>query len=131
MFEWDADYRTGIEAIDGEHLVLFSLINQIEINVNNGKGGECVNDVVSALLSYVQFHFQNERGLMEQAGYPRLAEHLREHDLFVERVMAIGAKPDQLARALHLRQFILDWLLAHIMGSDAAFAQFMEVGHVH
>lgn len=125
MFEWDNDYKIGIAEIDGEHLVLFSLLNQLEVNINSDKTGECIEDVLSALLSYVGFHFDNERQLMERSGYPALAEHLREHSAFVEKVhdMQAEASPP-LARALRLRQFVLDWLLAHILGSDAAYARF-------
>lgn len=125
MFEWDNDYKIGISEIDGEHLVLFSLLNQLEVNINSEKAEECVEDVLSALLSYVGFHFENERQLMEKAGYPALDAHLAEHVRFVEKVHELQAEgAPGLARALHLRQFVLDWLLAHILGSDAAYARF-------
>jgi hemerythrin-like metal-binding protein len=129
MFEWDNDYKIGIADMDGEHLVLFSLLNQLEVNINSEKADECVQDVLSALLSYVGFHFENERRLMEKAGYPGLEAHLVEHENFVAKVrdMQAGAAPS-LTRALQLRQFVLDWLLAHILGSDAAYARFVLDG---
>lgn len=126
MFEWDGDYRIGHEQMDGEHLVLFSLLNQLEININSDKADDCVVDVLSALLSYVGFHFAHEAQVMEAAGYPKLADHLAEHDRFVETVMGMKAElADGLAGAMKLRAFVLNWLLAHILGSDAQYAKFI------
>lgn len=125
MFEWDNDYKVGLSEVDGEHLVLFSLLNQLEININSDKAEECIEDVLSALLSYVGFHFENERRLMERTAYPHLDAHLREHSAFVDEVQRLKLeRVPGLHGALQLRQFVLDWLLAHILGSDAAYARF-------
>ena len=128
MFEWEEDYKIGLPAMDAEHLVLFALINQIEINVNGEKADECLRDVLGALLSYVTFHFANEQELMAAHGYPGLADHIRQHEEFSRTVheLAKAGAEGGLEAALKLRGVVLNWLINHILRADVDYATFIR-----
>ena len=128
MFEWEEDYKIGLPEMDAEHLVLFALINQIEINVNGEKADECLRDVLGALLSYVTFHFTNEQELMAAHGYPGLADHIRQHEEFSRTIheLAQAGAEGGLEAALKLRGVVLNWLINHILRADVDYATFIR-----
>ncbi|HVI50050.1 MAG TPA: hemerythrin family protein [Candidatus Sulfotelmatobacter sp.] len=128
MFEWEEDYKIGLPEMDAEHLVLFALINQIEINVNGEKADDCLRDVLGALLSYVTFHFSHEQEVMAAHGYPGLADHIRQHEEFSKTVHAMAEDDAEggLEAALKLRGVVLNWLINHILRADADYAAYIR-----
>lgn len=128
MFEWEEGYKIGLPEMDAEHLVLFSLINQIEINVNGEKADDCLMDVLGALISYVSFHFSHEQELMASHGYPGLVEHIRQHEAFTKTVteMAETSRDGGLPAALKLRSVVLNWLINHILREDVDYASYIR-----
>jgi len=128
MFEWENDYKIGIPEMDAEHLVLFALINQIEINVNGEKAEDCLSDVLGALLTYVSFHFSREQELMAQHNYPGYVDHVRQHEEFTSTVQRLAeeGRGGGLEAALRLRGVVLNWLINHILRADADYASFIR-----
>lgn len=124
MFEWDKGYRLGIADVDAEHLILFSLINQLEININGEKADECVQDVLGALLSYVSLHFTREQELMKSINYPKLKEHTEQHDKFTAALKDMRENGSSgLEAAIKIRSFVLTWLVNHILREDTDYAR--------
>jgi len=128
MFEWEEDYKIGLPEMDAEHLVLFALINQIEINVNGEKADDCLRDVLGALLSYVTFHFAHEQDVMAAHGYPDLADHIRQHEEFSKAIHDLAEEEagGGLETALKLRGMVLNWLINHILRADVAYATYIR-----
>ena len=128
MLVWDESYKIGQEEMDGEHLILFALLNQLNININGDQAGECVADVLNALGSYIDYHFAHEEALMRACGYPDLDAHAAKHHQFVEELSRLRDKAkgaNALQAALKLRAFVLDWLLGHILETDVEYAAFI------
>lgn len=128
MLIWEEGYKIGHAEMDSEHLILFSILNQLDVNINNDKADDCIADVLGALGSYIRYHFTHEETVMRDAGYPRLEEHAAMHRAFVDEIEGLRAElggDDQLRAALKLRAFVLDWLLDHIMTVDADYARFV------
>jgi len=128
MLVWDKSYKIGQEEMDGEHLILFALLNQLNININDDRAGECVGDVLNALGSYIDYHFAHEEALMRSCGYPGLDAHAAKHQEFVQELSLLREKAkgaDALQAALKVRAFVLDWLLGHILETDVDYAGFM------
>lgn len=128
MLVWEDGYKIGESEMDAEHLILFSLLNQLDININNDMADDCVADVLSALGAYINYHFAHEEALMKAWGYPQLEEHSAKHHEFVNEISRLreGAKGgDMLKAALKLRSFVLEWLLSHILEVDVDYARFI------
>ncbi|MBF0563224.1 MAG: hemerythrin family protein [Alphaproteobacteria bacterium] len=123
MFEWDNSYKTGIQSIDAEHLMLFSLMNQIKININADRGKECVADILDALSVYASFHFANEKKLMETANFPEIDDHITEHMNFSRAVNNMKTKDISIYK---VQSYLIDWLICHILGTDAKFVRFIQ-----
>lgn len=127
MFVWEEGYRIGNEEMDAEHLILFALLNQIDININADMAAD-VADVLTALDSYIDYHFAHEEALMKAWAYPGLEEHSAKHHEFMNelaRLRALVRSGDVMTAAMKLRGFVLTWLLEHIMTVDADYARFI------
>lgn len=128
MLVWEDGYKIGQGEMDAEHLILFSLLNQLDVNINADMAGDCVSDVLAALGAYIDYHFAHEEALMKAWGYPRLEEHSAKHHEFMNEVSRLreSAKgEDVLKAALRVRGFVLQWLLSHILEVDADYANFI------
>lgn len=128
MLVWEAGYKIGQEEMDAEHLILFSILNQLNINIDADMAQECVADVLTALGSYIDYHFAHEEALMKAWGYPGLEAHAAKHHEFmleVSRLRHEAEAGDMLTNALRVRSFVLDWLLDHIIETDVDYAAFI------
>lgn len=128
MLAWEDGYKIGQGEMDAEHLILFSLLNQLNININADMAHDCVGDVLAALGAYIDYHFAHEEALMKAWGYPGLAEHSARHHEFMNEVSRLRQQAeggDMLKTALRVRGFVLEWLLNHILDVDAEYAAFI------
>jgi hemerythrin len=125
MLTWGDEYRIGNEEMDGEHIILFALLNQLEINIKAKQAAACVADLLRALLSYISFHFAHEEALMASCGYPALVQHHREHEALVAETTRLSQRAtgdDAEVVALAVRDFVRGWLLGHIRKEDLLYA---------
>lgn len=130
MFVWEDDYKIGQEEMDAEHLILFALLNQLDVNIHADRAGDCLNDVLNALGAYIDYHFAHEEALMRSWNYPGLETHSAMHKEFIHELAGLRAQvkgDDALKSALKVRGFVLDWLLGHILETDVDYAAFMAV----
>lgn len=132
MLAWTEEYKVGMAELDSQHLMLFGIINQIDINIRAEKAGDLLDDVLGALESYVRYHFASEEVVMQRHGYPGLEGHHRSHMAVSRSLAELSVKAlegaDKLAGALKVRKFVIDWLVDHILEEDAAFVTFVEEG---
>lgn len=130
MFVWEDGYKIGQEEMDAEHLILFALLNQLDVNINADRAGDCLDDVLNALGSYIDYHFAHEEALMRSWNYPGLETHSAVHREFIKELASLRAQvkgADALRAALKVRGFVLDWLLGHILETDVDYAAFIAV----
>lgn len=128
MLVWEGEYKIGNEEMDAQHLILFALLNQLTVNIDSDRAGECLQDVMTALGAYIDYHFAHEEALMKAWDYPGLEEHAAKHMQFVAEVrhlQSLVAGTDAHKAAVRVRAFVLDWLLGHILGVDADYARFI------
>lgn len=128
MLAWEEGYKIGHQMMDSQHLVLFALLNQLDINIHHDMPEEAVTDVLSALEIYILRHFAEEEALMREWAFPDLGPHIVTHHFFVaemNRLRIPGPDGDVLRAALKVRGFVMEWLLSHILAEDMAYVKFM------
>ncbi len=128
---WSNDYSVHYRAIDNDHKELFDCVNRLHSAIEAGEIAEHVDFAIAMLARYVRDHFEREERLMASYGYPRLAAHKAEHQTFRRVIQAIRRvhrqEPFHLDSAKMLT-FLGEWLRQHILGSDMAYAHFMQDG---
>ena len=123
--EWKEAYSVGVPVLDADHRILIGIINRLD---EVAETGQSVKSVLNELEDYVRNHFEREENRMKAAGYPRLAEHVQEHEAFLEWLQSImstyDATPDTDADAEVVRTvagYLQTWWDIHILTTDMAY----------
>ncbi|MCP4874454.1 MAG: bacteriohemerythrin [Gammaproteobacteria bacterium] len=125
--EWKDEYSVGIDSIDQQHRKLLNLINSLQTAVNYKTGSEFEREALDELVDYTKTHFSYEEGLMERYEYPEFTTHRAEHELMISRVDQVLAKyqQDEDTAMQNAIDFLKDWLINHINGTDQKYAGFL------
>jgi hemerythrin-like metal-binding protein len=125
--EWKDEYSVGIDSIDQQHKKLLNLINQLQTAVDYSTGEEFEREALDELVDYTKTHFTYEEGLMEQNDYPDFEPHKAQHvEMFnkVEEVLAEYDKDPDTAMS-NAVEYLKDWLIKHINGTDKQYSSFL------
>lgn len=121
--QWDESYSVGNAVLDAQHREVIDLINMLDDET-------LVEVVLEQLERYAREHFRDEERLMEEAGYPALAEHRALHAAFAEWLagmqkacLAPGVAP--LLRD-DIRAYLENWLIEHILVEDMAYRPYVS-----
>jgi hemerythrin len=104
FLEWKDSYNIGVKEIDNQHRGLFDIISKLFTSQLYEPDGKYF------------FLMMN----MQEAEYPKFAEHRHEHELFIAQLVKIlkdieKKEPDIESKTL---SFLKDWYLDHILGTD-------------
>ena len=127
-FRWDRHFETDLEAVDRQHHGLVERINRFGSLLDQGEGTDPreLERLFGELGRYAEYHFGEERRLMEEAGVdPRHMEvHAHAHASFREELEALRwevGRGTPGGERLLLR-FLIRWVAFHILGMDRAMA---------
>lgn len=112
-FEWDESFDVKVGSINEQHKRLFTLINELDADRTSA-------DKLKALLDYVVLHFKTEEDLFEAHSWEGGVGHKATHDKFVEDASKVTEVTDGVM------DFIKNWLVNHIKGSDMRYADFLS-----
>ncbi|MEJ2479474.1 MAG: bacteriohemerythrin [Acidihalobacter sp.] len=119
--DWKDELNTGIGVIDRQHRRIVDYINQLH-EITQGDSDTSTVDVLTALVDYTLSHFAFEESLLEEAGYPQHASHVRTHDAFRNRIFDFRERARQGEDvAAPLLELLRDWLFDHIAHEDARY----------
>jgi len=123
---WNESYNVGIGTIDTQHKKLVDILNELYESFVDQTSGQKLNLILKELTDYTVYHFNNEEQLFLKHGYPDTTAHLEEHKGFVDRINKFTAELEsgQTRLTFQLMNYLKNWLLAHICGSDQAYVSF-------
>jgi hemerythrin-like metal-binding protein len=132
MFEWKNEYTVGIGSIDAQHQGLFAVGRELYAAMSTGQGRGALARILDRLVQYTTVHFAHEERLMQLHHYPDFAKHKAEHDALVKQVVAFQTEFNggRATIAVHVLQFIKDWLEKHIQKTDVAYVPYMKTQKV-
>jgi hemerythrin len=73
--------------MDDQHGILMDAMNELRLAVVQGCGRERVCELLDQLIEFTRMHFWSEEQLMEEAGFPGLAEHRAEHHSLLAQML--------------------------------------------
>jgi hemerythrin len=128
FMQWTEMLAIDGGAVDEQHRALFEAINAFHEAVAQGHETEAVARALDFLRSYGQQHFRDEEDTLAGMAYPRLDQHRRQHQLFLEQVAAFRSQLLEGGSGLghSMSQFLGSWLVNHIMVADKAYASFLR-----
>ena len=125
LMAWNDRLSVGIASIDKEHQELVSLLNGFYDAMQAGHGKESLAGVLAGLIDYTKMHFAHEEQLFAKTSYPDAAAHKKAHDELTHQVLEIQKKYNQGATAAlssETLNFLKNWLLTHIQGTDKKYS---------
>ena len=128
IIAWCDNFSVNIKDIDDQHKCLIDLINQLHDAMQEGQGRGILERVLVELIWYVQIHFSTEEKYMQNNDYPGYLDHKFEHDNLIEKVTELKKQYENGNRGLTIEvsMFLNNWLQKHILGSDKAFAPYLN-----
>ncbi len=123
LVTWNSSFETGIQEIDNQHLKLVDILNHLYktyIQKNEGNG---VRDVLESLEDYAKYHFSTEEKLMRMHNFEKTERHILEHKNFTTQVTKFKENINFFDdnEMIKLINFMRDWLISHIQGSDREY----------
>jgi len=125
---WNDGMSVNVEVIDRQHRRLFALIGQLHEAMTRGEGNSVLRDIIEGLVEYANVHFATEESYFEASEYPDCEAHRRQHRDFVTKVtdFKLGFDEGRLMLTLDVMDFLGDWLVDHIQGTDVSYAPFLD-----
>jgi len=126
LLQWDDSLVTGLSEVDNQHQVLVRMICDLHEAMRAGQGKAQLEAIIGELSNYAVDHFGYEEKLMEQYKYPGYLNHRKEHIAFVDKVIAFGNdfRENRAALTTEVMNFLKNWLVGHIKGTDKKYAPF-------
>lgn len=125
---WDDKYSVNVSEIDNQHKKLVDLINKLHDAMKQGKSKEVLSEIISELINYTDVHFKTEEKYFDKFNYPKSDAHKTLHKNFVNKVLDFKNKYESgnAALSIEIINFLKDWLINHINGSDKEYSSFFN-----
>ena len=127
-FQWDKNYETGIKSVDEQHLYLVELVNRYgSLITEHNVSPEDVEQALAELTNYTLYHFHEEESLMRKVGIAtqHFETHHAQHQQFVTDIKEFSTalfNRDNEDLIKRLLEYLIQWLVYHILGSDQNMA---------
>jgi hemerythrin len=120
---WDQSFETNIPEIDTQHRRLVEIMSTLADGIGCASMAD-LQDILSQLKEYAQYHFQTEETILEASGYADLAEHRDEHLAFVDQLQLFDLDIILASEGLawDMYHFLSGWLTNHILVVDKKFS---------
>lgn len=127
-----ASVSVGCEILDAQHAKLFALIRELRAVPQDADPlleYRLACRALRELVDYTRVHFGEEEQRLEEAGYPHLDEHRKEHGRFLKRVSEIEESMHFGEGATSLNIFcslLEEWWTNHILKSDRQYVPYLK-----
>lgn len=128
LLTWNHGCTVGVRAMDDQHGILMDTMNELRLAAVRGSGREQVSEVLDRLIEFTRMHFWSEEQLMEQYGFPGLAEHRGEHQRMLAQILQSSHRV-QHGEKMQMRPllgFLRDSYAEHIEGMDQEYGPWLN-----
>ena len=128
LIDWDDTYSVNVAEIDRQHKRLVAMINELHVAMRDRKTKDVLGQIISRLFLYTTTHFSTEEKYFDQFNYPEKTVHVKEHELFIQKINEFKQSfdEDRLMLSVAVIDFLKDWLLKHILGTDKKYSSFLN-----
>lgn len=125
LIEWKDEYSVSVRRFDGDHKKLFSLLNELNDAMAQGRGRFVIQGVLHQLMDYTRKHFADEETAMRGAGFNGLQAHIAEHRALTAKVEKFSAdySNGNVSITIDVLYFLRDWLDKHILSTDRRYKE--------
>jgi hemerythrin len=134
LMMWNDRLSVGVKVLDDDHKKLVGMINQLFDAIQSGHGKDSLGKILDGLIDYTKVHFAREEQFFVQTGYGASAAHKKEHDDLTRQVLDVQKKYNAGVTgtlSLEVMNFLKNWLLTHIQGSDQKYGPHLNGKGIH
>lgn len=127
-FNWIPEYDVGVQKFNEQHLQLLTALKDIYKAMENQKDRKALQTVLNNLLKYCKEHLAEEEACLQQHGYPDFAEHKKQHNFFINKMIQFceDFKDEKFTLHFDIAVFIKNWIIQHIMVIDKQYTKFLN-----
>ena len=128
LLTWNHACAVGVKAMDEQHAILMDTLNEIRLALVRGRGREHVSDALNRLIEFTRMHFASEEQLLENHGFPGLAEHRDAHQKLLGQIEEAALRT-QHNDETHMRTMLLflrDWYMTHMEELDGQYGSWLN-----
>ncbi len=127
--EWNDDYSVKVKLLDEQHQYLIKILNKLHEAMKKGNSKTVLSNTLDQLIQYSVEHFNSEEQLLDQYNYPQANTHKDEHKKFVNEVQKFkqGFDSGKMFVSIELMDFLKNWLIKHIQGTDKQYSSFLNL----
>lgn len=130
MLEWSDRFSVGVLEIDAQHRELFRQVNRLLEACMQGGGKNLLPEIFDFLGKYAVEHFATEEQYMTRYAYPKLPEHKKAHESFVQTFLDFRKRAEAQGPGVDLivqvNKTLVDWLKNHILKMDQEMGRFLQ-----
>jgi hemerythrin len=129
LITWDDGLSVNVAEIDSQHKTLVGMLNDLHDAMKKGEGRRIIDGIVKGLVDYSITHFATEEKYFKLYNYHGTDAHTREHQDFIAQVSEFkraAAARGGSGLSIEVMQFLKDWLLKHIKGSDKDYSAYFN-----
>ena len=134
LMTWNEKLSVGVKLLDDDHKKLVGMVNQLYDGVQSGHGKESLGSILDGLIDYTKTHFAHEEQYFAKTGYHDSTAHKKEHDDFSRQVLEVQKKYKagvSSVLSLEVMNFLKNWLVTHIQGSDQKYGPYLNSKGIH
>jgi hemerythrin len=134
LMTWTEKLSVGVGVLDEDHKRLVGLVNELYDAMQGGHGRDALGRILNSLIQYTKMHFAREENFFNQTAYPAAAAHHKEHEALTRQVLDVQQKYAAGVTAtlsLEVLQFLKNWLIQHIQGSDQKYRPHLNAKGIH
>ncbi len=130
FLKWSDDYSIGLQEIDNQHKKLLDIINKLYMAFTNREEDVVMEDILTEMANYTNYHFGTEERYFKQFGYKDALDHLEQHKNYITRLSTFQDDFKNNRKITYsVMNFLRNWLVNHIQGIDRDYvALFKENG---
>jgi hemerythrin-like metal-binding protein len=131
FIEFSKAVDVEIAEINRQHMKLVDIANELHHIARHRLGMRLAKRVLNTLIGYTQTHFRYEEAFMARYGYGEMQEHRQQHLKLEQQVVEYRDKLLQGRMSIdELLQFLKDWLVYHIQGTDRKYTPFFHAKNI-
>jgi len=110
--------------LDAQHKQIIAIINELYTAIERGEDRAKLAGLLDRLCQYTVVHFRHEEQVMQQHGYPDLAQHKALHEQLRHQTADLRTHVS-LVTGRDLLRFLKEWWLEHIQSQDKKYAPYL------
>lgn len=129
MIKWKDEYKLGVVELDEQHKELFVIADKAYELLKDEYSIDKFDHIVmilQELKEYAIYHFNVEEKYMQSINYKKMFSHKVIHDDFIKKIESIKLEEideNQEKRLLEIVDFIVDWIVQHILKQDREYIE--------